>query len=292
MEIPKVILSKKGLDSSDGNTLPNLIWDDEFVVFPMIDSKNLDEYCSGNKKLAYRDMKICSDNNFWDYMEKSKKFMSERMQKSYDKLTNSKHFHADPNLINFWGTKNFVGSLGQCDIAQDFLNSHNIRKGDIFLFFNRFTKVNKEKDHFIFDCYFEDRYVIYGYLIVDEFFNLDNGNNNLLDKYDCLKFNPHIQTKHYAKKHHNNTIYVGRKYGMFNFNEKLILTSPYSKNKTNIIVPELANVKVNCETKESQSQKFDQDGRFTLLDRCQEYVLEENEQVLNWALELIKENLK
>ena len=49
----KVILSKKGLDSTDGNSLPNLIWEDEFIVFPMPDKKEEDVYKKDMKNLKY-----------------------------------------------------------------------------------------------------------------------------------------------------------------------------------------------------------------------------------------------
>ena len=265
----KVILSRKGVDS--GNCAVNnlIVNEKNFIVFPIPYE---------NEIFCYQDIKLYA--NLWPKLFKNNKFKKE--------LAPQKTCHLDPNIQNFLQEKNFIASFGQSGGAQTQLDKQNIGIGDIFLFWSGFDKVTEQAADFTPDKFFKNKHVIYGFIVVGDIirtYNLDETQCKAYEsKYPSLVNNPHWNEENY-KNNKNNTIYVAKQngFGMFKFNEKLILTAPYSSARTNWLVPELAN----CAIKNLNAKSFDASGKITILGHLQELVLD-SENAISWAKNLIK----
>lgn len=149
----KVILSRKGFDSDNGGIASPIFDDGTMISFP-IPSTDSDKYDS----LEYKGMsysKILSDLKYKE----------------------GQHCHLDPDLddsrrIN--KIPRWIPAFGQKDASASYLKNIGIQKGDIFLFFGNFHKVESKNGSYSYckrsgDFYKDnDLQVIWGYLQVGE----------------------------------------------------------------------------------------------------------------------------
>jgi hypothetical protein len=139
-----------------------------------------------------------------------------------------------------------IGAFGQVGRSQTHLDEQKVREGSLFLFFSRFTTIDKNRENKIVpDISLEnlnkDLYFIYGWLKVKK----------VIQKYDDIRddkslqsiksLHPHATEKYfeeYANKKGKNTLYIADKL-LFNdgsnfpgcgyfpeLNEDLLLTAP------------------------------------------------------------------
>ena len=149
----KVVLSRKGFDSSNGGIISPIFEDGTMMSFP-IPSQDTDTFCDlYYKGIPYSD--ILSDLHY----------------------KGSENCHVDPDLdqsrrittIDQW-----VPAFGQIDSSATYLKNIGIAKGDLFLFFGNFHFVEKDNGHYRYikksgDFYKDnDLQVIWGYLQVGE----------------------------------------------------------------------------------------------------------------------------
>ena len=149
----KVILSRKGFDSSNGGIVSPIFEDGTMVSFP-IPSKDPDKYCDlYHEGTPYSD--ILSDLHY-----KGNEFC-----------------HMDPDLdqgrrisaIDGW-----CPAFGQINASASYLKNIGVAKGDVFLFFGNFHYVKKVNGHYRYIRHSGDFYkdndlqVIWGYLQVGE----------------------------------------------------------------------------------------------------------------------------
>jgi hypothetical protein len=287
----KIILSRKGFDSANGG-YPNII-DEEgnFIVFPILENENE----------IYSDIKTKNGILYHDILTK---------RYPNNKIPKNQFCHCDPNLGNyFFGNEDisFRASFGQVDSSQSHLEK-NIDIGDIFLFFSWF-KDNEEND----------KHIIYGYMQIGSIIypqhpqknkpdDLKNKTKETIQKqFPCLKSQPHWINKDNKyddiknkKINNNNCIYLasdfleikeessikteslGRSWGMFKFNEELVLSKGPTRSKWKIKgLPD--NIKI--------SYTYEKDG-FIQSRRGQELIIDPqnnntNYQVIKWAKDLI-----
>ena len=270
----KIILSRKGIDSSFGKVSNLIVNDTDFLMFPIPDIQD---------KATYKDIKAY--DAIWEKLYKNPKY--------YEELSPDKHCHIDPNIQNFLNEPNFLGSLGQVDGAQTQLEGQDISKdkikeGIIFIFWGLFSKANENNTEFEFSNHFKNRHVIFGYLEVGDIIHTNGltskARNEYEIKYPWLTSHPHWNNEKY-KDRVNNTIYIAKEngYGLFKFNEKLILSAPHSCACSNWTVKELAN----CEFTNYKDLVFNDDGEIIMPSRGQEFVLDDPK-ATKWAKSLIK----
>jgi hypothetical protein len=212
----KIILSRKGFDSTSGG-VPSPIFEDGTMISLPIPRKS---------DVSYGDLK----NPFGDA-----KFR--HLGELVEQLTNyqmSEHSraHLDPDLnpaMMERGT-GWRGTFGQNGMAQKTLR--NVGRGDLFLFFGLFQKVrrNQETERYEYDDGQQQMHVIHGWLMVEDKYRLPED----LDRIpDWAKYHPHITFRHIEES--PNVIYIAaekfatdstvRGWGVFSkFREELRLT--------------------------------------------------------------------
>jgi hypothetical protein len=220
----KVVLSRKGFDSAAGGGYSP--FDPEtgkYVVLPIpVDKKEL-EICN---PLKYEDIHL--QGNYLDgYPETNLKSLMETMKKKATiKDEKSEYAHFDPWLGPCpWlaeRSNHQIGAFGQVGIPQAQLHNQGVGEGSLFLFFSRFTTVDKNRENKIVPGISRENltkglYFIYGWLKVKE----------VIQEHvdDCLwSRHPH-NTKEYfdyyansenaKSKNGKNTIYIADEF-LFN----------------------------------------------------------------------------
>ncbi len=270
----KIILSRKGIDSSFGKVSNLIVNDTDFLMFPIPDSQD---------NATYQDIKAY--NTIWNKLYKNQNY--------YNELSPDKTCHLDPNIQNFLNEQPFLGSLGQVDGAQTQLKNQGIDKdiiddGIIFIFFGLFSKADEDDTAFEISSYFKKRHVIFGFLEVGDIIHTNDLTakdiNRYEIKYPWLKNHPHWNKTKY-KNRANNTIYIAKEngYGLFKYDDELVLSSPNSSARSNWIVKELAN----CKFTNYKDLSFNGAGEITMPSRGQEFILDDPK-ATNWAKDLIK----
>jgi len=219
----KVILSRKGFDSSAGGDYsPFDPQTGKYIVLPIpVADKELD-ICN---PLKYEDIQIQRDY-LPGYSETNLKSLMKAMEK---KATingeESEYAHFDPWLGHCpWLEEgnHQIGAFGQVGIPQAQLHNQGVGEGSLFLFFSRFTTIDKNGENKIVpgisrENLNKDLYFIYGWLKVKKVIR------EHVD--DCLwSRHPHNTKKYfdyYAKienaksENGKNTIYIADEF-LFN----------------------------------------------------------------------------
>ncbi|MGN9019682.1 hypothetical protein ACTNBM_11765 [Lachnospiraceae bacterium HCP1S3_C3] len=149
----KVILSRKGFDSSNGGIVSPIFEDGTMISFPIPspDKDTFDDLIYGKEQYT----KILNDLNY----------------------KGKKNCHVDPDLNQSRRKKQIEGwfpAFGQIDSSASYLKNCGIGEGDIFLFFGNFHFVEKNEGKYRYirktgDFYKDnDIQVIWGYLQVGE----------------------------------------------------------------------------------------------------------------------------
>ena len=150
----KIIISRKGFDSSYGGIASPIFEDGTMISFPIPSPSDKDTF----DDLSYKDV-------------------------SYTKILKNlgykggKHCHVDPDLDcsrRKEKIKGWVPGFGQAGAATTYLRNIGVKEGDIFLFFGNYHFVEEDNGRFRFtkktgDFYKDnDLQIIWGYLQVGE----------------------------------------------------------------------------------------------------------------------------
>jgi hypothetical protein len=208
----KVILSRKGFDSSNGGIPSPIMEDGQLIPFP-IPSCDLDRY----DDLYYKD-------------------------DSYQKLVSDLKYkggatcHVDPDLTLNNRKKEIKGwcpVFGQINSSSMYLQSSvGVAEGDLFLFFGNYHFVEKSGEKYRFvkktDDFYKDRDIqlIWGYLQVGKI---------ITKKEDFLKYSWHPHANEERICNPSNVMFVAREKlsfnenmsgaGVFKYDEKRVLTA-------------------------------------------------------------------
>jgi hypothetical protein len=267
----KIILSRKGLDSSNSNK-PSPICEDGSLISLPIPSDDHAYY---------------SDYSYQGYL--------------YDEMINSLGIslwhkekrcqhpcrcHCDPDIYDSNKVNTIQGwqaCFGQHGASQLHLCNKKIKKGDIFLFFGWFrqTEIIDGKVKYLSES--QDQHIIYGYMEIGEI---------LTKPEDIKQFNwhPHAQDKYLREE--NNALYLPSKtlsdtnlpgYGTFKYSSELVLTKEgYSRSKWELPkVLQNSNLTYHSET--SKKNDYFQSARIG-----QEFVTLGNEEIKKWVTDLIE----
>lgn len=274
----KVILSRKGMDSSWGGH-PGIILDDNTILYyPIPGDEDEDRYSDikGTDGLA---MNIGMKRFYQDilYMD------------TWNEITNETHCHMDPDLD--YNAKERMpgwrGAFGQADAAQTVLAKAEVGKGDLFLFFGWYQKWILDKNNQYRMIKNSDIHYIYGYMEIEKVI-YTKGNNNI-PKW--LNDHPHMLRRRQERE--SNCIYIAREklswneslagYGLLPFDEKRVLTKEGCPRSKWDLPDILRDKKITYHSPASWK-----DGYFQSAHRGQEFVIEEDHDVEMWAKGLIE----
>ncbi len=279
----KIILSRKGFDSSPKcGKIPSPILPDKTLLSMPIPGES-------DNGLRYSQIKFGNKT----YLE------------IWRELTNNDNLpdaycHLDPDIrknVRISSVKNWSAAFGQVEIAQSHLERQNVSEGDLFLFFGRFRMANETKGKLTYDINFSDKHIIYGYLQIGKIINnFEEINKNYV-------WHPHSSDSYIGT---NNTLYVAADelvidkyhtglpgFGTFKYKDELELTkdnyklSIWDLNKLNF----LKNPETNMSYHLKREKRINlEDEVLYSVSRGQEFVVSENEEVTEWAKNLIINN--
>lgn len=263
----KVVLSRKGFDSSNGGIPSPIMPDGTLLSMPIPTDDNA----------SYADI-------YWNGKAYSEILSELAPGKSFDKC------HIDPDIRKNRDISGWKPAFGQTGAAQGTLINAGVEKGDIFLFFGWFRGAEGTESGYRFrKRYPEDFYsgndlqVIYGYLQVGDI---------LSSAEDIAKYpwHPHAQAEIYTSK--NNVLYVPTEklsiapekkgYGTLDFRKDRVLTmegmSRGTWNEYEFLKPG------NIYPKKKNSAK---DKGLYYSGIWQELVVSESEGLIDWVKKII-----
>lgn len=275
-----VILSRKGVDRGNSKMSNLVITNNDKCKIVMIPIP------SETDKATYNDLTFSNDKNL--------DFHTKEYMRTHGSNELKTKCHADPNLLNYFNDPNFLGSIGQVGSSQSHLEKQNIKVGDIFIFFGRFSYMDlvnnqpKIRD--------EDKHLLFGYLQVGEIIYPNkltpSQRKEYEKKYPWIVNQPHWNIDKY-KNNQNNCIYIANEkctfdsslcgYGIFNYNDELVLT----KNGETISHWDLSK-DILREQLSYHNERNIKENYFQSAKRGQEFVFKESQKVEQWAISLIK----
>jgi len=263
----RVIISRKGFDTQNGGQPSPILPDGTLLSLP-IPSKD--------DKVLYSDLKYSNKT----YLQIIKELNPNSKFKEYYAC------HLDPDLReDIVKRKNDWSPLfGQTGSAQGHLLKNNIKEGDLFLFFGWFKEAEQIDGILRYKRNSPDKHVIFGYLEIGKIYS------NKTKYPDEVQHHPHAQQKYYNDN--NNRIYKASDElsifpslnggGCLNYHKDLVLTKEgYSKSKW-----DLPNFFKQLDVSYHDQRSF-KDDYFQSVAKGQEFVIEENNTVTEWAKWLI-----
>jgi hypothetical protein len=279
----KVILSRKGFDSSYGGVASPILDDGTLLSLPIPSPSRItyDELSVGGIPLG----KVVADL-------------------TSGRIPSNHHAHLDPDLnaAMYPRLPGWHPIFGQVDAAQAHLEGRGVTVGDVFLFFGWFRKTNNIGGQYRFVRNAPDLHVIYGWLQVGEVVRV-NQKPSQAHRW-ASEYHPHFDGKHGA----NNTVYIASDRleiggiassadggGIFKkFHEDLCLTAPGANNRSHWLLPMwfYPKDKRTPLSYHSKLQRWKQCEGCTTLDsvaRGQEFVLDADQypEAIGWIRSLM-----
>lgn len=183
----KVILSRKGFDSSNGGCASPIFPDGRLVSLPIPASK--------------------APTNFSDIGFDGPTVGQVVRDLSKGRVFPDSPTHLDPDLSTeaLPRQDGWLPAFGQTGVAQSHLNSQGVEVGDLFLFFGWFKKVEKNsRGRWSYVPGTPDLHVIFGWLQVGEVLRVGAKTDEYSERYPWLARHPHLN----GERSGNNTIYV------------------------------------------------------------------------------------
>lgn len=272
----KVILSRKGFDSTYGGYPSPILSDGRMISLPIPSSID---------NVTYSELWMNDNVTYMEYMKKISDKIRDGKPVSFDKKTRC---HLDPD-IDCHVLKNraseWRGCFGQAGAAQSVLDKRHVDEGDLFLFFGWFHTVSEENGVMSF-ARSKGFHAIYGYLQIDKKYYTATD----MSMPEWVKYHPHMSEE--RRKRPNNCVYVAKEvttwdekipgYGCFSFDEKLRLSKRgMSRSKWNL--PDcFRGLDIAYHSGNSWKEDY-----FQSACRGQEFVIEENDAVSTWAMDLV-----
>jgi len=270
----KVILSRKGFDTQYGGYPSPILPDGRMISLPI----------PSNDEITYNDLQVDKQLSYFHLMKQ----LNQRIKFNNESHILTKHMgcHLDPDINstvikrhNYWKPL-----FGQINASQTHLENQGVKEGDLFLFFGTFRKTTLQDNIYCFDSS-QELHIIFGYLQIGEIVSVDN--NSEIPEW--MNYHPHTAKKRLGG---NNTIYIAKQKlswqsdapgaGMLNFNNKQVLTKMgYTKSKWNL-PPYFKDVVISYHSENSWKEDY-----FQSASKGQEFVVEDNKQIENWAKDIV-----
>jgi Nucleotide modification associated domain 3 len=277
----KIILSRKGFDSESGGCASPIFEDNSFLSLPIPDP---------SARLRFSD--IGGNQSVGTIVQD----LTGGRKKA---LTGSDRVHLDPDLSrdSLPRKSGWRPLFGQAGIAQNHLDRNGVGRGDIFLFFGWFRRVEQRNGKLRYKAGAPDLHVFFGWLEVGDVWRLPADRCRIPEWADS---HPHVTDQGFVY----NTIYVAagsdRTYhaGVFrSFTEQLILTRPDQSLRSRWQLPKWFHPagKKSTLSFHPNLSKWKHDEKYAYLEsvgRGQEFVLDTSEypEAEDWARCLISDN--
>lgn len=263
----KIILSRKGFDSSNGRQ-PSPIMPDGTLLSLPIPSNDVNNTFSSIKWGGLSYYEIIHSLN----------------PKTH--ITNDSHCHLDPDLRESV-TEREMGwkpAFGQRSSSLTLLRKQHVSIGDLFLFFGWFKAAEIVNERLVYNKYAPDLHIIYGYLQVGEILE------NKRDIPEWLKTHPHVYYDDFWRKR-NNAIYISSDHlsfqdklkgsGVLEFRPDRVLTkNGYSRSRW-----DLPTIFMNVDITYNPNPW--KDGYFKSASIGQEFVMDATPEIQKWAKQII-----
>lgn len=261
----KIILSRKGFDKGSGGIPSPILPDGTLLSFPIpTDDKTLFKLSN----LHYN----------------GKSYLDILKQISLKPLLEDSYCHLDPDIREGVAEiKDWKPAFGQVDAAQTHLKNQKIAIGDLFLFFGWFKQTEYGTDGQLkYKKNAPSIQVIYGYLQISDILT----GKSIYD----YPWHPHASPNY----PNNNTLYIPSDkltfdnevtkkpgYGIINYNISRVLTKEGGRSKWEVF-DWFNDVTISYHSETSLKDNYFQSAR-----RGQEFVMSENQKVLDWAKMII-----
>ncbi|MDN5211900.1 hypothetical protein QQ020_07550 [Fulvivirgaceae bacterium BMA12] len=271
--MPKIILSRKGFDSSAGGK-PSFLWNDKLYSIPVPQAYS---------EVAYKKLQIDENISYWKIMEDVG-------------ITQYSDAHLDPDLrkeVLQRENDPWLPIFGQADSALTHLLNEGVGEGDLFLFFGWFKEIEQlENGNFSHIKGKPDLHVIYGFLEVGEYFDVYEGKEH---DNPAVQQHIHHQRKDRYTVPGKNGLFIGsgeptffkRKAGLFKFDKKLILTES-GESRSNWLLPRCffkddGRCKLSHHKEKVGELANDDSYRIKSVARGQEFVAEMDDDIREWV---------
>ncbi len=266
----KIILSRKGFDSSSGGVPSPIFPDGKILSLPIPDK---------NSKIPYNSI-LWNKTNIGNIVED--------LTKGKQRADFFAHLDPDLNKSSMNRKKNWLPLFGQENAAQGHLRNQGVGKGDLFLFFGLFRDVIIKNNKTMFVPKSSQKHIIWGWFQIDNILKIDDIDPT---KYPWATYHPHF----HKSSHNTNMLYFAKKHlnipgirnqkisgaGIFQkFSKKLQLTADNSKSSLwklpKWMFPENGRTPL---TYNKQMEKWEKKKNHSLLQaakRGQEFVLDCN----------------
>jgi len=276
----KIILSRKGFDSGYGGYPSPIFSNGRMVSLPI----------PYNDLVKYSELRFDRNRTYYDLMKELNPKI--KYGKKWHELSMNTTCHLDPDLDKNIMPRNinWKPCFGQNIQSQSHLANEGVKEGDLFLFFGWFRDVVKKNGVLQFDRYnlAPNLHVIFGYLQIGETIQI----NETTQVPECIKHHPHV-TNIDRRKSPTNTVYIARDTltwdkgkpgaGLFNYDKKLVLTKKGLSRSKWGLPAFFKGAKISRHSRDS----WKNGGYFQSVAIGQEFVIEDNAEVENWARTLI-----
>lgn len=263
----KIILSRKGFDSGYGGQPSPILPDGTMLSLP-IPSKS--------DELKFTDLKY-NGRSYYDIITELK---------PGTKIRENYKCHIDPDLRYeaVKREKNWKPLFGQTGTAQSHLVKQGVTTGDLFLFFGWFKETEIIDNKIQYKKVAPDIHAIFGYMEIGRIYT----EGNIIPSY--AEYHPHAER---LESGNNDCIYEAAEKlslnnnlpgaGCFNFNRKLILTKD-GESRSRWSLPEFfKEVNISYHTADSFKENY-----FDSAKKGQEFVVECNDNIIEWAENILK----
>lgn len=263
----KIILSRKGFDSSNGGQ-PNPIMPDGTLLSLPIPDKH------GNNKFYELQW---NGRNYYDIIHSLK---------PKTKLKAEDTCHLDPDLRENTRERlpDWEPAFGQSGSALSHLRNHGVTTGDMFIFFGWFKATEEKDGRLIYKEGARDQHIIYGYMQIARIIE------SKADAPEWLKEHPHIGDKKVRK---TNAIYLPSDHLSFmpdakgcdllNYRFDRVLTKEGMSRRFWDLPSFFKNMEI------SHHPNPWKDDYFVSAAIGQEFVMEANPDLIEWVKQIIKE---
>ena len=268
----KIVLSRKGFDSSSGGHPSPILPDGEMLSLPI--PVEWDE-------LSYDEIYAPSGKTYAEVIE----------ELDAGAEIGCEGAHLDPDLAPRTRPRppDWLPAFGQIEGSATHLRSQGVSVGDLFLFFGWFQHTEEVHGRIRFRDDDNGFHAIFGYLQIGEVFVADEA----AQLPDWLNYHPHAATV--RRKRKNNMVYVAAPKlslhpaypgaGVFQFDNRKVLTKQGESRSRWNLNPEI----FRCVKISYHSENSWKDGYFQSAGRGQEFVIHADEKVIEWAFRLIKD---
>jgi hypothetical protein len=224
----KIILSRKGFDSSSGKKPSPIFPDGTMLSLPIGDKSSIISY----KEIA---------GNHWASIGELVEQLAGIPQTYRAHLDPDINFHSLPRM------EKWLPIFGQADQSESHLKDMRVGPGDVFLFFGLFRPVEHKGSQWQYVRFSKPKHVIFGWMQIAQRVAVAEWPDN----HPWAKYHPHFQKT--DKVRSNNVLYVAEEKlklprvgfvgtdgaGVFrHFSSKLQLTKPDSQLPSHWLLPE------------------------------------------------------